>query len=151
MKHNRIPIAFIRRDDEELFTLNEDKITYSLQMMKDQFPNSLHMKYTEEQLKLLLPIYGEEEEMICKTCNKKFHHCTNCGYVQYMSYGYCSEICYKANEKYVSNIEDAKLLINSLTNKQLVQLYTIVTESFDELFIEDILDLIEWKLVGDDK
>jgi len=44
------PIKFIRPDDGEVFSLNDDGITYSLQKMKDEFPNHLHTKYTKELL-----------------------------------------------------------------------------------------------------
>lgn len=56
-------IAFERIDDNELFTLNEDKITYSLKFMKEDFPNNLHMEYTKEQLqtKAFRPIYEKEK------------------------------------------------------------------------------------------
>jgi hypothetical protein len=52
-------IAFKRKDDGELFTLNKDKTTYSLKFMKKEFPNHLHMKYEKKHLQSdkFLPIY----------------------------------------------------------------------------------------------
>ena len=44
------PIAFKRKDDGELFTLNDDGVTYSLEFMKREFPNNLHMKYEGKHL-----------------------------------------------------------------------------------------------------
>jgi hypothetical protein len=44
------PVAFKRKDDGELFTLNYDCVTYSLEFMKREFPNSLHMKYEAKHL-----------------------------------------------------------------------------------------------------
>jgi hypothetical protein len=43
-------VAFIRKDDNEMFTLNSDGKTYSLEFMKRNFPKSLTMKYTKKQL-----------------------------------------------------------------------------------------------------
>ena len=40
-----VPIAFERLTDEELFTINEDEETYSLAMMKEEYPDSLYLKY----------------------------------------------------------------------------------------------------------
>ncbi len=46
------PIAFIRPDDWELFTLNRDRKTYSLRMTKKMFPGKLHGEYSAETLRL---------------------------------------------------------------------------------------------------
>ena len=53
-------IKFIRIDDGEEFTLNKDGMTYSLENMKKEFPNHLHMKYKEEHLmnEHFKPVYG---------------------------------------------------------------------------------------------
>jgi len=58
------PIAFKRKDDGELFTLNKDKITYSLKFMKDDFPDNLHMKYEKKHLRSdkFLPIYKNKRK-----------------------------------------------------------------------------------------
>ena len=55
-------IAFERIADGELFTLNEDGITYSLKYMKDNFPDNLHMKFLPKYLrsKIFKPIYEQE-------------------------------------------------------------------------------------------
>ena len=42
---NRPPVAYLRIDDNELFTLNEDGETYSLHWTKVEFPDSIHSKY----------------------------------------------------------------------------------------------------------
>lgn len=44
------PKKFIRIDDGEEITLNDDGETYSFESMKKQFPNNLHMEYTLWQL-----------------------------------------------------------------------------------------------------
>jgi len=56
-------IAFKRIDDGELFTLNDDGITYSLKFMKDEFPDSLHMMYFPQnfQQDYFLPVYEKEK------------------------------------------------------------------------------------------
>jgi len=43
-------VKFIRIDDGEEFTLNEDGVTYSLEFMKREFPDSLIRKYKKEHL-----------------------------------------------------------------------------------------------------
>lgn len=43
--------TFIRPDDGEQFTLNEDRTTYSLEAMKQDFPHNLHMRWTAVQLR----------------------------------------------------------------------------------------------------
>lgn len=40
-------IAFIRPDDGEIFSLNEDEETFSLKWLKEQFPNHLHHKFSK--------------------------------------------------------------------------------------------------------
>lgn len=47
----RIVKVFVRPDDGERFTLNKDGKTYSLEAMKRDFPNSLNIKWTAEQLR----------------------------------------------------------------------------------------------------
>ena len=42
--------VFIRKDDGERFTLNDDGVTYSMEAMKKDFPNSLHQKWQERHL-----------------------------------------------------------------------------------------------------
>jgi len=42
--------VFIRKDDGERFTLNEDGVTYSMEAMKRDFPDSLHQKWGERHL-----------------------------------------------------------------------------------------------------
>ena len=42
--------VFVRADDGEIFSLNEDGKTYSLHQMKIDFPDNLHMQYTRKQL-----------------------------------------------------------------------------------------------------
>lgn len=49
-RHNGPKKVFIRIDDGERFTLNEDGKTYSLEMMKKDFPGHLHHKYEEHHL-----------------------------------------------------------------------------------------------------
>ena len=51
--------AFERIDDGEMFTLNDDGETYSLEYMKKHYPDSLQTKYTMKQLerKEFKPIY----------------------------------------------------------------------------------------------
>jgi hypothetical protein len=53
------PKKYIRNDDGEEFTLNEDEDTYSLEMMKREFPANHHMKWREEQFPLthFSPVY----------------------------------------------------------------------------------------------
>lgn len=46
----RIPKVIQRIDDGETFSLNEDGETYSSEAMKRDFPNSIHHKYTQQQL-----------------------------------------------------------------------------------------------------
>lgn len=43
-------IKFIRVDDGEVFTLNSDGKTYSLELMKRDFPKSHTFKYSKEVL-----------------------------------------------------------------------------------------------------
>jgi len=43
-------VAFERCDDGELFTLNDDGVTYSMQKSKLQFPDSLHTRNTAQEL-----------------------------------------------------------------------------------------------------
>ena len=54
-------IGFVRKNDSELFSLNDDG-TFSLEKMKVDFPDSLHMKYDKESLKSswFIPIYEKE-------------------------------------------------------------------------------------------
>lgn len=54
----RIVKVFVRPDDGERFTINEDGRTYSLEAMKRGFPDSLHQQWTAEQLRNA----GMEEE-----------------------------------------------------------------------------------------
>ena len=49
-KKRTIPIAFERINDGELFTINKDNETYSLDLMKKEYPNSRHMMYRPETL-----------------------------------------------------------------------------------------------------
>ena len=53
-------IKFIRIDDGEEFTLNEDGSTYSLEFMKKKFPKNLTHKHEKEHLmnKQFKPVYG---------------------------------------------------------------------------------------------
>lgn len=46
----RLVEKFIRPDDGEIFSLNEDLTTYSDLILKQQFPEHLHMKWTRNQL-----------------------------------------------------------------------------------------------------
>ena len=46
------PIAFIRPDDWEVFSLNSDGETYSLERMKKDFPGHLHMEYPIETMRV---------------------------------------------------------------------------------------------------
>jgi len=56
-------IKFIRVDDGEEFTLNEDGETYSLEFMKRKFPKSLTHKYRKEHLmgSHFRPVYSKED------------------------------------------------------------------------------------------
>lgn len=45
----RTIVLEVKRDDGEIFSINEDG-TYSLEMLKKDFPNSLMMKYTLKRL-----------------------------------------------------------------------------------------------------
>lgn len=45
----KLPKQIIRIDDGEVFSLNENG-TYSLEMMKQKFPNHLYSEYTYEVL-----------------------------------------------------------------------------------------------------
>ncbi len=60
-----IPDFFVRNDDLEIFSLNTDKITYSNQKSKDNFPESIHNKYSSEDLDStsFFPFYGTGEEL----------------------------------------------------------------------------------------
>jgi len=46
-----LPKYMIRTDDYEIFSLNEDGMTYSNRYMKMEFKDHLHHKYTYEVLK----------------------------------------------------------------------------------------------------
>ena len=46
----RKPKAYIRPDDKEVFSLDEDGKTYSLELMKKEFPKSHRFKYTEAKM-----------------------------------------------------------------------------------------------------
>ena len=48
--HTPTKKVFTRKDDGERFTLNEDGVTYSMEMMKKDFPDSLHQKWEERHL-----------------------------------------------------------------------------------------------------
>jgi len=55
-------IAFKRKSDGELFTINDDSCTYTSQQMKVDFPKHLHNRYTMTRLRALgafEPIYAE--------------------------------------------------------------------------------------------
>ena len=58
------PIAFKRLDDDELFTLNDDSKTYSMENMKKDFPNSFYLKYRPSTFNTLWfePIYSNESK-----------------------------------------------------------------------------------------
>jgi len=43
-------VAFERCDDGELFTLNDDGVTYSMQKSKQLYPDSLHTRNTAQEL-----------------------------------------------------------------------------------------------------
>ena len=43
-------LIFLRKDDNAIFSLNEDQITFSHHDHKVQFPLSIHHKYTKEYL-----------------------------------------------------------------------------------------------------
>jgi len=43
---------------------------------------------------------------ICKTCNKKFHACTNCGLEKDWMYEYCDDECWGKSKEYISNKHD---------------------------------------------
>lgn len=49
MDLNKI-MVFLRKDDNAIFSLNEDKTTFSHHDHKVQFPLSIHHKYTAEYL-----------------------------------------------------------------------------------------------------
>jgi hypothetical protein len=55
-------IKFIRIDDGEEFTLNEDGKTYSSEFMKREFPKSLTHKHSKEALtgSHFRPVYSKE-------------------------------------------------------------------------------------------
>ena len=44
------PLIYIRPDDGEVFSLNEDGETYSLLRIKVDFPESLQQKYHKEEM-----------------------------------------------------------------------------------------------------
>jgi len=47
MKKMKKPKIYIRPDDKEVFSLNKDGKTYSLEFMKKKHPKSLTFKYDE--------------------------------------------------------------------------------------------------------
>lgn len=57
------PIAFRRLDDGELFTINEDGFSYSLEGSKKAWPNHLHSKFNARHLPLpyFEPIYNNTD------------------------------------------------------------------------------------------
>lgn len=57
------PIYLIRPDDYHVFSLNEDKETYSSYDSKVQFPNNLHDKYRYEVLinSCFIPCFTDAE------------------------------------------------------------------------------------------
>jgi hypothetical protein len=50
VKMSKLPKYLFRPDDKERFSINEDGKTYSIDIMKKQFPQHLHHQYTYEEL-----------------------------------------------------------------------------------------------------
>ena len=74
--------------------------------------------------------------MNCKICNKKFHHCSSCGYDRYQSNGFCSKECFEKTEDYRVCQDNMERLYNSLDDDGKITLWALWDNGFleDELF-----------------
>ena len=51
--------------------------------------------------------------MICKTCGKSQHHCSSCGYDEYLDNGYCDRQCFENSDFY----KQEKATFNALLDR----------------------------------
>jgi hypothetical protein len=60
------PDFFVRVDDFEIFSKNEDGVTYSNSASKDDFPENQHQKYEEANLinDKFFPFFGTYQQLI---------------------------------------------------------------------------------------
>lgn len=53
--------------------------------------------------------------MKCKTCSREVHHCSSCGYDDFLDIGYCNEKCFIGSEEYAKEKASFEAILDRLS------------------------------------
>jgi len=74
---------------------------------------------------------------ICKSCGKKYHHCTSCSLSNFWESEYCCEKCWKAGYEYQLAKKITKELWDEVKNKQVIWAF-MEKVAFDDDFYHQL-------------